>query len=112
MFAVNGILFNHESPGVVENFVTRKKTPTAGPLREGFKIVLNLETWILFAIGGMQRLCGVYVDDASTLIHQRICIATGGASQLELYREHFSQNGITLRWEGTGIEEKKAMIHR
>jgi GDPmannose 4,6-dehydratase len=42
MFAVNGILFNHESPRRGENFVTRKITRTVGRIKLGLQNKLSL----------------------------------------------------------------------
>ena len=42
MFAVNGILFNHESERRGENFVTRKITLAAGRIAEGLQNHLEL----------------------------------------------------------------------
>ena len=56
MFAVNGILFNHESERRGENFITRKITLAAGRIAEGLQDHLNWETWIL-DLGLCQGLC-------------------------------------------------------
>ena len=42
MFAVNGILFNHESERRGETFVTRKITLAAGRIAEGLQDHLEL----------------------------------------------------------------------
>lgn len=42
LFAVNGILFNHESPRRGENFVTRKITRSAGRIKVGLQQKLGL----------------------------------------------------------------------
>jgi GDPmannose 4,6-dehydratase len=42
MFAVNGILFNHESPRRGENFVTRKVTRAAARIKLGLEDTLSL----------------------------------------------------------------------
>jgi GDPmannose 4,6-dehydratase len=42
MFAVNGILFNHESPRRGENFVTRKITQAAARIKVGLQQTLSL----------------------------------------------------------------------
>jgi GDPmannose 4,6-dehydratase len=42
MFAVNGILFNHESPRRGENFVTRKVTLAAARIKHGLQETLTL----------------------------------------------------------------------
>ena len=42
MFAVNGILFNHESPHRGETFVTRKVTKAVGRIKQGIQNKLTL----------------------------------------------------------------------
>jgi len=42
LFAVNGILFNHESPRRGENFVTRKITRSVGRIKAGLQSKLSL----------------------------------------------------------------------
>jgi GDPmannose 4,6-dehydratase len=42
LFAVNGILYNHESPRRGENFVTRKITRAAAAIKTGSETALNL----------------------------------------------------------------------
>ena len=62
MFAVNGILFNHESERRGENFVTRKITLLPEESQKVFRIIWNLETWTLCVTGVMQKtmlnVCG------------------------------------------------------
>ena len=55
MFAVNGILFNHESERRGENFVTRKITLAAGRIAEDFRTTLSLVILIRSGTGAMQR---------------------------------------------------------
>ncbi len=55
MFAVNGILFNHESERRGENFVTRKITLAAGRIAEGLQDHLELGIWIPSVTGAMQK---------------------------------------------------------
>lgn len=66
MFAVNGILFNHESERRGENFVTRKITRAAGRIAEGLQDHLELGNMDSLRDWGLcERLCRVYVDDPS-----------------------------------------------
>ena len=60
MFAVNGILFNHESERRGENFVTRKITLAAGRIAEG------LQSRQPTRLGICQRLRGVHVAHHAT----------------------------------------------
>ena len=66
MFAVNGILFNHESERRGETFVTRKITLAAARIAQGFQDKLYLgESELPARLGICQRLCGMYVADSS-----------------------------------------------
>ena len=108
MFAVNGILFNHESERRGENFVTRKITLAAGRIAEGLQDHLEL--------GNMDSLrdWGYAKDfvECMWLIMQQdkpddFVIATGVQHTVRDFTEKaFAANGITIRWEGTGLEEK------
>lgn len=55
MFAVNGILFNHESERRGENFVTRKITLAAGRIAEGLQDHLELGNMDSSVTGAMPR---------------------------------------------------------
>ena len=108
MFAVNGILFNHESERRGETFVTRKITLAAARIAQGLQDKLYL--------GNMdaQRDWGYAKDyvECMWLILQHetpedFVIATG---EMHTVREFctlaFQEAGIQLRWEGTGVDEK------
>ncbi len=57
MFAVNGILFNHESERRGENFVTRKITLAAGRIAEGLQDHLELgKSGFSSVTGAMQKI--------------------------------------------------------
>ena len=108
MFAVNGILFNHESERRGETFVTRKITLAAARIAQGFQDKLylgNLDT---------RRDWGYAKDyvECMWLILQHdtpedFVIATG---EMHTVREFatlaFKEVGIELCWEGEGVEEK------
>jgi len=51
MFAVNGQLFNHESPRRGETFVTRKITMAVANIVKGNQKNFGWETWIQFETG-------------------------------------------------------------
>lgn len=66
MFAVSGILFNHESERRGENFVTRKITLAAGRIAEGLQDHLELGNMDSLRDWGVcEGLRGVYVDDSA-----------------------------------------------
>ena len=108
MFAVNGILFNHESERRGENFVTRKITLAAGRIAEGVQDHLELGNLESKRDWGYAR---DYVECMWLMLQQEkpedFVIATGIQHTVRDFTEKaFAANGITIRWEGSGLEEK------
>ncbi len=108
MFAVNGILFNHESPLRGETFVTRKIT------RATARISLGLQDKIFLGNLDAQRDWGHAKDyvEAMWLILQQekpedYVIATGETTRIrDFVRMSFAEVGIELEFTGEGVEEK------
>lgn len=108
MFAVNGILFNHESERRGENFVTRKITLAAGRIAEGLQEHLELGNMDSLRDWGYAK---DYVECMWLIMQQDkpedFVIATGVQHTVRDFTEKaFAANGIKIRWEGSGIEEK------
>ena len=108
MFAVNGILFNHESERRGENFVTRKITLAAGRIAEGLQDHLELGNMDSLRDWGYAK---DYVECMWLIMQQEkpedFVIATGVQHTVRDFTEKaFAANGITIRWEGAGIDEK------
>lgn len=108
MFAVNGILFNHESERRGENFVTRKITLAAGRISEGLQDHLELGNLDSLRDWGYAK---DYVECMWLIMQQEkpedFVIATGEQHTVRDFTEKaFAANGITIRWEGKGVEEK------
>ena len=108
MFAVNGILFNHESERRGENFVTRKITLAAGRIAEGLQDHLELGNMDSLRDWGYAK---DYVECMWLIMQQDkpedFVIATGEQHTVRYFTEKaFAANGIAIRWEGTGIDEK------
>ena len=108
MFAVNGILFNHESERRGENFVTRKITLAAGRIAEGLQDHLELGNMDSLRDWGYAK---DYVECMWLIMQQEkpddFVIATGVQHTVRDFTEKtFAANGITIRWEGKGIDEK------
>ena len=108
MFAVNGILFNHESERRGENFVTRKITLAAGRIAEGIQEYLELGNLESLRDWGYAR---DYVECMWMMLQydrpEDFVIATGIQHTVRDFAERaFAANGMRIRWEGTGIEEK------
>lgn len=108
MFAVNGILFNHESERRGENFVTRKVTIAAGRIAEGLQDCLelgNLDSWRDWGYARDYVECMWLMLQHDT--PEDFVIATGEQHTVRDFTEKaFAENGIYLRWEGKGIDEK------
>lgn len=108
MFAVNGILFNHESERRGENFVTRKITLAAGRIAEGLQDHLELGNMDSLRDWGYAK---DYVECMWLILQQDkaddFVIATGVQHTVRDFTERaFAANGIALRWEGAGLDEK------
>ena len=108
MFAVNGILFNHESERRGENFVTRKITLAAARIAEGLQDHLELGNIDSRRDWGYAK---DYVECMWLILQQEepddFVIATGVQHTVRDFAEKaFSHNGYTIRWEGTGTDEK------
>lgn len=108
MFAVNGILFNHESERRGENFVTRKITLAAGRIAEGLQDHLELGNMDSLRDWGYAK---DYVECMWLMLQhdtpEDFVIATGEQHTVRDFTQRaFAANGITLRWEGQGLDEK------
>ena len=108
MFAVNGILFNHESERRGETFVTRKITLAAARIAQGHQEKLYLGNLSALRDWGYAR---DYVECMWLMLQhdtpEDFVIATGEAHSVrEFATLAFDAVGIPLRWEGEGLEEK------
>lgn len=107
MFAVNGILFNHESERRGENFVTRKITLAAGRIAEGLQDVLELGNLDSLRDWGYAK---DYVECMWLIMQQEkpddFVIATGEQHTVRDFTTRaFKENGIEIEWKGTGADE-------
>lgn len=108
MFAVNGILFNHESERRGETFVTRKITLAAARIAQGEQDKLYLGNLDAKRDWGYAK---DYVECMWLILQHDVpedfVIATG---EMHTVREFctlaFAEIGINLRWEGEGVNEK------
>ena len=108
MYACNGILFNHESPIRGETFVTRKITRAAA------RIKLNLQDKLYMGNIDAKRdwgYAGDYVELMWLMLQQEkpddFVMATGITTTVrEFITMAFSEVGINIIWEGSGVGEK------
>ena len=108
MFAVNGILFNHESERRGETFVTRKITLAACRIAQGFQDKLYLGNLNALRDWGYAK---DYVECMWLMLQhdtpEDFVIATGEYHSVREFTEMaFRAAGLKLTWQGNGIEEK------
>ena len=108
MYAVNGILFNHESERRGATFVTRKITLAAARIVNGLQDKLYLGNLNARRDWGYAR---DYVECMWLIMQQPepddFVIATGEYHSVREFTEmSFRRAGIELRWEGEGVNEK------
>jgi GDPmannose 4,6-dehydratase len=108
MFAVNGILFNHESPRRGESFVTRKITMAVAEFTAGRKAPLylgNLDACRDWGFAGdyVEAMWQMIQADAPT----DYVIATGETHSVREFCDlAFATAGIPISWNGSGLEEQ------
>jgi len=112
MFAVNGILFNHESPLRGETFVTRKIT------RAVAKIALGMQDKVYLGNLDARRDWGHakdYVEAMWLILQQPVpedyVIATGITTPVrEFVSMAFAEIGVGIEFKGEGVEEKGYVV--
>jgi len=108
MFAVNGILFNHESPRRGETFVTRKISRAAARIklgRQGRLYLGNLDArrdW---------GFAGDYVEAMWLMLQADVpddyVIATGESHSVREFCDLcFAEVGLPLAWRGSGVDQQ------
>ena len=108
MYAVNGILFNHESERRGETFVTRKITLAVANILAGNQEKLYLGNLNARRDWGYAK---DYVECMWMILQhdtpEDFVIATGETRTVrEFVEASFACAGVNLRWEGEGVEEK------
>ena len=108
MYAVNGILFNHESERRGETFVTRKITLAAARIAQGLQDKLYLGNLNSLRDWGYAK---DYVECMWLILQhdtpEDFVIATGEYHTVrEFTTLAFKEVGIELRWDGEGVNEK------
>jgi len=108
MYACNGILFNHESPRRGETFVTRKITRGLANISQGLEQCLFMGNLDALRDWGHAK---DYVRMQWMMLQQDapddFVIATGVQYSVRQFIEwSAAELGISLRFEGVGLEEK------
>jgi GDPmannose 4,6-dehydratase len=107
MYCCNGVLFNHESPLRGETFVTRKITRAVARIALGLQDCLHLGNLNALRDWGHAR---DYVEMMWLMLQQEkpedFVIATGVQYSVRDFVDAAAgELGITLRWEGGGVDE-------
>jgi GDPmannose 4,6-dehydratase len=108
IYACNGILFNHESPRRGETFVTRKITRGLANIAQGLENCLYMGNIDALRDWGHAK---DYVRMQWMMLQQNqpedFVIATGVQYSVRQFIQWSAQElGITLRFEGKGVDEK------
>ena len=108
MFACNGILFNHESPRRGETFVTRKITRGLANIAQGLETCLYMGNLDALRDWGHAK---DYVRMQWMMLQQDVAedfvIATGVQYSVRQFVQWTAAElGLTLRFEGHGVDEK------
>jgi GDPmannose 4,6-dehydratase len=108
LFAVNGILFNHESPRRGETFASRKITRAVGRIRHGLQDRLYLGNLEARRDWGYAK---DYVEAMWRMLQEPeprdYVVATGESHSVREFCERaFGRAGWTLAWRGRGSDEK------
>jgi len=108
MHASNGILFNHEGPTRGETFVTRKITRAVSAIHHKTQEKMFLGNLDARRDWGHAR---DYVEGMWRILQQDkpddYVLATGASHSVRDFVElAFSHIGRTIKWQGTGLEEK------
>ncbi|WP_196599555.1 GDP-mannose 4,6-dehydratase [Pectinatus frisingensis] len=108
MFACNGILFNHESPRRGETFVTRKVTIAVAKILAGRQEKLSLGNLNAKRDWGY---AGDYVEGMWRIMQCKTpgdyVLATNETHTVREFVEcAFDRAGITVKWQGEGVDEK------
>jgi GDPmannose 4,6-dehydratase len=108
IFAVNGILFNHESPRRGETFVTRKITRAVARIAAGQQERLYLGNLDAQRDWGF---AGDYVEAMWRMLQAAVpddyVIATGETHTVREFCDlAFAHAGLPLRWQGSGPGEQ------
>lgn len=108
MYAVNGILFNHESERRGETFVTRKITLAVANIKKGYQKKLYLGNLNSLRDWGYAK---DYVECMWMILQhdtpEDFVIATGEQHSVREFTElAFKVAGIDIEWRGEGINEQ------
>ncbi len=112
MYACNGVLFNHESPRRGETFVTRKITRGLANIAQGLEQCIYMGNMSALRDWGHAK---DYVRMQWMMLQQDVAkdfvIATGKQYSVREFIQWTAEAlGITLRFEGDGVNEQAVVV--
>ena len=107
MYAVNGILFNHESPIRGETFVTRKVTRAVARIKLGLQDVLYLGNLDAKRDWGHAKdyVQGMWLMMQADEPEDYVLCTGKNYSVRDMCKIAFKEVGIDLAWDGEGADE-------
>lgn len=108
MYAVNGILFNHESPRRGHNFVTMKVVNAVKKIASGEQEVLTLGNIYSKRDWGHAKdyVKGMWLMMQQEGIPKDYVLAMGNTYSVKEFVERaFAYKGINITWSGNGLDE-------
>lgn len=107
MFAVNGILFNHESPRRGPTFVTRKVTRGLGMILKGERHNLVMGNLDSLRDWGHAKdyVYGMWLMLQSDIPDDYILATNEMHSVREFIEKAFALKGFNIKWKGSGLDE-------
>lgn len=108
LFAVNGILFNHESPRRGETFVTKKITQAVAKIHKGQQEIIELGNLDSKRDWGYAK---EYVEMMWLMLQHNtpedFVAATNKTYTIRHFVElAFKEVGVDIEWKGEGVDEK------
>jgi GDPmannose 4,6-dehydratase len=112
MYACNGVLFNHESPRRGETFVTRKITRGLANIAQGLEQCIYMGNMSALRDWGHAK---DYVRMQWMMLQQDVAkdfvIATGKQYSVREFIQWTAEAlGLTLRFEGEGVNEQAVVV--
>lgn len=108
IYAVNGILFNHESPRRGDHFVTKKVVNGVKAISEGSTVPIRLGNLDAMRDWGHAKdyVKGMWLMLQADEPDDYVLASGMSVSVREFVEKAFAAKNIEIQWDGSGLEEK------